>query len=72
VSEGPTVISVRRRLPPDGKVYEIGRACRDLHGWRFYPVTTAHGPSRKHWESWEACLPRWVGYPNRCETEVVR
>ena len=29
-------------------------------GWKFYPMTGAHQPSRKFWGSVEDCLPPWV------------
>jgi hypothetical protein len=72
VVTGPRIVSVRRRLAGTDKVYEIGRCQLGPCGWRFFPLTTAHSISRKAWPSWESCIPRWVGYPHRCETEVVR
>jgi hypothetical protein len=34
-------------------------------GWRFIPeahfLAQGHRPSRKHWNTWEECLPAWTG-----------
>lgn len=61
-------ITVFRRLTETGQVYVLGvtRLCRD--GWRFTPNVSSRGSSRKGHPTWEASFPRWVGYPNRCET----
>ena len=29
-------------------------------GFRFFPITTAHSPSRKSWPTPEKALPSWV------------
>ncbi len=39
--------------------------CQESHdGWRFFPTTCAHKPSRRAWPTWEKCIPRWVNHPN--------
>jgi hypothetical protein len=68
----PKVIRVHRRLA-DGRVtFILGDAVRYYpDGWRFVPNVSGRSISRKYWATWEACLPRWVGYPDRCETEII-
>ena len=40
----------------------IGSAClREGQGWWFNPRVSGHRPSRRHWPTWEECLPRWTG-----------
>lgn len=39
-------------------------------GWRFFPRISGKLPSRVYHPTWEKCVPRWVGYPDRCETET--
>ena len=41
-------------------------------GWIFIPHVFGRNPSRKYHPTWEACLPRWIGYPNYCESEGVK
>lgn len=49
----------------------LGTAVRHPAGWRFIPAVAGRMPSRKCHPTMEACLPRWVGYPDACESEVV-
>jgi hypothetical protein len=65
------IVRVQRRFP-DGRLYEVGLCQRLASGWKFFPKTTAHAPSRKTWPTWEACIPRWVGHPLKTEIEIVR
>jgi hypothetical protein len=39
-------------------------------GWCFFPRVSGRKPSRRFYLTWEECVPRWVGYPDRCETEM--
>jgi hypothetical protein len=64
-------VRVFRTLAGKGRVGLLGTAVRASDGWRFVPNVFGHSRSRRAWHSWEACLPRWVGYPNACETEAV-
>ncbi len=48
-----------------GKGVTLGWCNECCDGWRFYPATCAHKPSRKAWPTWEKCIPRWTGHPNR-------
>jgi hypothetical protein len=42
-------------------------------GWRFFPSVAGRQPSKKSYPTLEACLPRWIGYPDRnCSQEVSR
>ena len=35
-------------------------------GWKFITNVSSHRSSRKFHSTLEACLPRWIGYPDRC------
>jgi hypothetical protein len=59
-----------RRLP-GGSVYHLGTAVQYADGWRFLSNVSSHKSSRKFHPTMEKCLPRWVGYPNKCESVVV-
>jgi hypothetical protein len=62
-----TLVVVRRLA--DGKPSLLGRAnYHDGKGWKFMPNVSGRDPSRRFWPTWEACLPKWVGYPNHCES----
>lgn len=50
----------------------LGHARLFSRGWKFYPSVASHKPSRKHHRTLEKCLPRWVGYPDSCESEYVQ
>lgn len=60
-----------RRLP-DGSTYHLGTAVQYKDGWRFLSNVTSHKNSRKFHPTMRKCLPRWVGYPDRCESEPVK
>ena len=47
----------------------LGAASFNGSGWRFLPAVSGHKPSRKLHPTWEACIPRWVHYPNGCMSE---
>jgi len=58
--------------PLGGQRFLVGTAERRPRGWRFIPNVSGRMSSRKFHPSLEKCLPRWVGYPDRCESEVLR
>jgi len=60
-----------RRLA-DGTRFLLGTACRNELGWRFIPNVVARKSSRKNHPTLRACLPRWIGYPDHCESEEVK
>ena len=62
-------VRFNRRLN-DGTLYMLGAAVEYAEGWRFVPNVAAHKSSRKFHPTMERCVPRWVGYPNKCESEV--
>jgi hypothetical protein len=55
----------------DGKKYRLGTAVHYDYGWKFISNVSSHKSSRKFHETMERCVPRWVGYPNHCESEEV-
>jgi len=57
----------------DGSSYRLGTAVYypNGSGWRFVSNVTSHKSSRKFHDSMEKCLPRWVGYPDKCRSEAV-
>lgn len=59
-----------RRLAGGG-VYHLGTAVQYTDGWRFLSNVSSHRSSRKFHATMEKCVPRWVGYPNKCESEAV-
>jgi hypothetical protein len=59
-----------RRLG-DGSTYRLGTACQYADGWRFISNVSSHKSSRKFHPTMERCLPRWLGYPDRCESYAV-
>jgi len=59
-----------RRLP-DGSVYRLGTAVGTEAGWRFFPNVASRRSSRKAHPTMEKCLPRWVGYPDSCESREL-
>jgi hypothetical protein len=65
-----TIVRVSRRLA-DGGLFRLGSAVKKADGWRFFSNVASHRGSRKFHPTFVACLPRWVGYPNRCETEYL-
>jgi hypothetical protein len=56
-----------RRLA-DGSTYHLGSAVRYADGWRFLSNVASHSNSRKTHPAMEKCVPRWVGYPDKCES----
>ncbi len=65
----PKSVTFNRRLQ-DGSTFRLGTAVRNDAGWRFIPNVAAHKSSRKAHPTMDKCVPRWVGYPDRCETVV--
>jgi len=59
------------RTLADGTVFILGYAAESGAGWRFIPHRADRRPSRKAHDTWEQCIPRWVGYPDQCESEVI-
>lgn len=55
----------------DGSTYHLGTAVQYRDGWRFLSNVTSHKSSRKFHATMEKCLPRWLGYPDKCESEPV-
>ena len=51
----------------DGSTYRLGVAVEHNDGWRFVSIIASRGNSRKSHATMEKCLPRWLGYPDRCE-----
>jgi len=62
-----------RRLAGNGgrDTYHLGTAVHTEQGWRFIPNVSGRKSSRKFHPTMEKCLPRWVGYPDRCESMAV-
>ena len=48
--------------------YCLGTAVHSSAGWRFISLVASHGNSRKAHTTMRKCLPRWLGYPDRCES----
>ncbi len=63
-------IQFNRRLL-SGQNFVLGTAREDNFGWRFTPSVSGRSPSRKSHSTLEKCLPRWLGYPDQCESEEV-
>ena len=65
-----------RRLN-DGSICHLGTAVQFDRGWRFIPNMASWGMHRRRRTSsklhptMEKCLPRWLGYPDRCESFAV-
>lgn len=55
-----------------GEVLRLGTVTWVGNGYRFIPNVSGRKPSRKTFGSIAAALPRWVGYPNRCETRGLK
>lgn len=45
----------------------IGHAIKTAAGWVFVPYLIGR-PLGRIAESWEKCLPKWVCYPDGCES----
>jgi hypothetical protein len=72
-----TIVRYARRPVGDRRPVEqlfvLGEACfQPTKGWRFFPRVSGREPSRKFYPTLEACLPRWVGYPDSCESYYAR
>ena len=58
--------------PMGGLPFLVGTASlTNGQGWRFIPNVAGRSPSRRFHPTVERCVPRWVGYPDRCESRVV-
>lgn len=55
----------------DGSVGKLGTAVNYTDGWKFIPNGSSHKVSRKFHPTMEKCLPRWLGYPDMCESVAV-
>jgi hypothetical protein len=55
---------------PGGSSYRLGTAVQREDGWRFISNVASHKNSRKSHPTMEKCLPRWLGYPDSCRSEV--
>ena len=63
--------AMMRRLA-NGETYKLGTAVEYSPGnWRFISNVASHRNSRKYHATFAKCLPRWVGYPDRCESWPV-
>jgi hypothetical protein len=60
------------RVLANGATYVLGTAVEYDDGWRFISNVAAHRSSRKFHPTMERCLPRWVGYPNYCQSVAVK
>lgn len=60
------------RVLGDGSRGTLGTAIETDEGWRFISNVSAHKSGRKYRPTMEACLPRWIGYPDRCESVAVK
>lgn len=58
---------------PGGSAYRLGTAVYYPNGpgWRFISNVSSHKSSRKFHATMEKCVPRWVGYPDRCRSEEI-
>lgn len=59
-----------RRLA-DGSTFRLGTAIQHPNGWRFIPNVVGRRSSRKAHPTMEGCLPRWINYPDGCESEAI-
>ena len=62
-------IIFERRLA-DGSIGILGAARQTSLGWKFFPANQRK-PSRKFHETMESCLPRWLNYPDACQSRVA-
>jgi hypothetical protein len=70
-SNSPNLRFLRRLA--DGSSYHLGTAVYYPNGagWRFVSNVSSHKSSRKFHPTMQQCLPRWVGYPDKCESVPV-
>ena len=40
-------------------------------GWRFMPNVSGRSPSRKAHETFDGCIPRWTGHPDRTRSVLI-
>lgn len=52
-------------------VTRLGTVAWKGDGYRFTSNVASHGNSRKSHPTFEACMPRWVRYPDGCETRCL-
>lgn len=62
------ILFIQARGPQRTHKLALGVARKVVDGWRFMPLTTSHGPSRKSHDTWEKALPRWTGGLDRTES----
>ena len=55
---------------PDRSTFVFGYATQNPAGWRFVPRVAGRRSSAKWHATMERCLPRWLGYPDHCESEL--
>ena len=60
------------RVLADGSTYHLGTAVEYDNGWRFISNVCSHKSSRKFHRTMKKCLPRWLGYPDRCQSVEVK
>lgn len=55
----------------DGSTYRLGTAIEySDRTWKFMPNISGRAKSSRYHPTWERCLPRWIGYPDHCESTV--
>lgn len=70
------MIVIRARTPQEAldnvaPKAALGILHRKADGWRFFPLTGSHKPSRRGWPTWEKALPRWTGGLDRTESRAM-
>jgi hypothetical protein len=55
----------------NGSKIRLGTVTHTVRGWRFTPNLSGRHSSRKAHATMEAALPRWLGYPGRCDIEPI-
>ena len=70
------MIVIRQRTMPEqinnvAPKAALGILRRTADGWRFFPLTGSHKPSRRGWPTWEKALPRWTGGLDRTESRAM-
>lgn len=60
--------AVERTINGGSTVLRLGTVRWTGEGYRFVPAVAGRRPSLKSHGTLEGSLPRWVGYPSRCET----
>ena len=56
---------------PGGSTYKLGAAVQYPDGWRFISNVASHKGSRKFHPTMKACLPRWLGFPDKCRSVAI-